>query len=231
MEGTSHQSFPLDRHLSMMRIVLHSRESLPITRRRADRRHGEGLTIVELLVAVFLLAIGLIASFALFTATVQQMRRTTQRNEAQAAVERDISLIQQGNDRYSCQSIPCDVAGADLNEDQYAPNPETDLATFNAFRDLCTDEGLLDDLFAWIAAQDNPPDANGDPMRQPPARITADNEPYPYVVGDSVSASNRYQVRWIANDSAGNQIVNRTIVLTPTVASWCPGPPASPPAT
>lgn len=214
MDCSGNQPLPLDRQLIVKHMFVRTGVRLKPAgesiRARDPLQKVEGFTLIELLVGVILLAIGFTASFALFIATVEQMRGAQQRNETQALVEADIALVQQSNDRYTCSTVPCTIAASDRNEDQYVPPPAT--ADFESFRSLCENNTLIDDLITSINGLPNP---GG--WRQTATAVTGASDPYA-----NGQPNHRYQVRWIANDAAGNQILNRTLVLSPTVAGWCP---------
>jgi type II secretory pathway pseudopilin PulG len=173
---------------------------------------------VELLAGMVILVVAVTGSLTLFISTVRQSREAAIRNQLQAAVDEDLALVQQLNDRYRCGNLAsstdnCAVLNAEPNELQYAPAPPATASFpgsgYERFRTLCRDGTLTASLITAI---------NGLPQPAGITRVAVAEDPVTGT-GSNVLQAHRYRVTWT---QTGPSTELRQLYLTPSVARWCP---------
>lgn len=190
-------------------------------RSRSSGGTSAGFSLVEVLVAAVLLAVGATVALALFTAANQLFRRGQTTDRDQIAISTDLAEIQRRNRRLVCPSGSCDLftsTTADPTENDYTPvHPGVypPGATFDSrmalFKARCTQpagaaSGLISD-FKTKALDTLPAMTNGI------SRSLDITSP----ATETPSTPHAYVVTYTKNGQ-----VLRRLRLVPTVAGWCP---------
>lgn len=184
------------------------------------RGRARGFSMTEVLIGSVLLLISGAAMASVFRSSLAALRFSGEEDAISAAISADLAAIEKVNTYYACPTGSCAVgnlSGPPPNKFQYAPS-STSVTAATAFRALCSNESaqLVDALVAYL---------------QPTTTIPV---PYPGSGGSlSISRSvrrdpananananldrNRYIVEWVPSRGP-----TRQILLTPTVAAWCP---------
>ncbi|MEB3275883.1 MAG: type II secretion system protein [Cyanobacteriota bacterium] len=182
-----------------------------------------GFSLVEVLVAAMLLAIGAAIALGLFTAANQLFRRGQTTDRDQIAISSDLAEIQRRNRRLVCTSGSCDLftnTAADPKENQYTPvhpglfsGPSFDTFTNQQtiFQARCTQpagaaSGLISD-FKTKALDTLPAMTNGISRSVDITSPATETPP----------TRHAYVVTYTKNGQ-----VLRRLRLVPTVAGWCP---------
>lgn len=171
---------------------------------------NSGFSLMELVVAVVLIAISSIGGTYLFNQATRQAKAISQTLEQQFAISNELAVIRDHNDRYTCATIPCSVqtGGNPPNQNQYVPANPDDPANTPTFHELCT-LGLADNLISHINS--TPKLTGSEITRLASADLSSTGSP-------SSTTPHRYLVRWSSTDGR----VLRQVQLIPTVAAWCP---------
>jgi prepilin-type N-terminal cleavage/methylation domain-containing protein len=171
---------------------------------------NSGFSLMELVVAVVLIAISSIGGTYLFNQATRQAKAISQTLEQQFAISNELAVIRDHNDRYTCATIPCSVQtdGNPPNQNQYVPANPDDPANTPTFHELCA-VGLVDNLISHINS--TPKLTGSEITRLASADLSSTGSP-------SSTTPHRYLVRWSSTDGR----VLRQVQLIPTVAAWCP---------
>ena len=171
---------------------------------------NSGFSLMELVVAVVLIAISSIGGTYLFNQATRQAKAISHTLKQQFAISNELAVIRDHNDRYSCATIPCSVqtGGNPPNQNQYVPANPDDPAHTPTFRQLCA-LGLADNLISHINS--TPKLTGSEITRLASADLSSTGSP-------SSTTPHRYLVRWSSTDGR----VLRQVQLIPTVAAWCP---------
>jgi prepilin-type N-terminal cleavage/methylation domain-containing protein len=182
---------------------------------------SSGFSLVEVLVAAVLLAVGATVALALFTAANQLFRRGQATDSDQIAISSDLAEIQRRNRRLVCISGSCDLftsATADPSENDYTPaHPgvyppgEVFDDQMALFRARCTQpegaaSGLIND-FKTKALDTLPAMTNGITRSVDITAPAAETPPTPHA--------------YVVTYSKNGQVLRR-MRLVPTAAGWCP---------
>jgi prepilin-type N-terminal cleavage/methylation domain-containing protein len=171
---------------------------------------NSGFSLMELVVAVVLIAISSIGGTYLFNQATRQAKAISQTLEQQFAISNELAVIRDHNDRYTCATIPCSVqtGGNPPNQNQYVPANPDDPAHTPTFRQLCA-VGLADNLISDINS--TPKLTSSEITRLASTDLSSTGSP-------SSTPPQRYLVRWSSTDGR----VLLQVQLMPTVAAWCP---------
>ena len=171
---------------------------------------NSGFSLMELVVAVVLIAISSIGGTYLFNQATRQAKAISQTLKQQFAISNELAVIRDHNDRYTCATIPCSVqtGGNPPNQNQYVPANPDDPAHTPTFRQLCA-VGLADNLISDINS--TPKLTGSEITRLASTDLSSTGSP-------SSTPPQRYLVRWSRTDGR----VLRQVQLMPTVAAWCP---------
>jgi hypothetical protein len=193
-------------------------------------RHDSGFSIVEAIVSALLLVLSTAAIISIFDYSLLSLRRSGDRDTIAAAISADIATIERMNDRYSC-----DIASGTCSEDENKPaNPtKFDYAPgltdsgWPRFKELCNSPttqaspGLATALIDKINQTSSiTTTSNGRAIAiLRTARPHPDNNKADTLEGGMqvVYPRHLYIVEWIPEQGP-----KRELVLTPTVANWCP---------
>lgn len=190
-------------------------------RSRSSGAASAGFSLVEVLVAAVLLAVGATVALALFTAANQLFRRGQTTDRDQIAISSDLAEIQRRNRRLVCSNGSCVLFSSttsDPTENDYTPahpgvyppGPTFD-GQMALFRDRCTQpanaaSGLINDF--KTAALDTLPAMTNSISRSVDITSPATETP---------PTPHAYVVTYTKNGQ-----VLRRLRLVPTVAGWCP---------
>lgn len=170
-----------------------------------------GFSIVEAIVASFILLTAIAISLSLFTFSSKNSGQIERSQNEKNAIEADAANIQRINDQFSCSSATssstCGVntRSADYpGEDQYIPNSYTEASEVQSWLKEACLNGLGDELANYI-------NANQD------ASLIALGIIRSASVASSDSSPHLYEVHWM---KSGTTL--KRITLYPTVAAWCP---------
>jgi len=180
-----------------------------------------GFSITEGVVSVFILTTIVAIGASLFTVSIKNSNNIQLRQDQQDAIERDLASVYAYNDSYSCPTTSsCGTSITNPDEDDYVPE-------------------YSDSLRSWFQAKCG---LAGDGSLSPNANLIFSNEVANGVealddtdlnsLGISRSANQR--LNGMPSDGSINSIFSyevsysvgglavRTVVLTPTIAAWCP---------
>ena len=193
-----------------------------------------GFSITEGIVSVFILTTIVAIGASLFTVSIKNSNNIQLRRDQQDAIERDLASVYAYNDNYSCQTIDSDGCGITTTN----PNPGEDdyVPEFLTIDDASTIEDEASDSLNWFREKCGLA-SNGslspDPVKifsygvvtgvndlpSPDLGITRSaNQMLNSMPSDgSINSIFSYQVSYSYN----GQVIRR-VVLTPTIAAWCP---------
>lgn len=173
--------------------------------------HDAGFNLVELVVAAALMMATTIAIIGVFNTSIFSLRDSNSRDAMAAAISTDLSEIERLNDNYACPSGDCSVQS--LAPTKYGYSPSTSDPGWANFEALCrnTSENLTQNLVDAINQIPSPTAiAQGNNIViQRTARLHPNNG----------SDRHLYIVEWTPPSQQGPP---RQIVLSPSVAAWCP---------
>ncbi len=202
-------------------MTVPSRRPSSIQAAAAPACSSAGFTLVELLVGAVLLTIGLSMAASLATISNRSMIRSAQLGNQESLIDSDIAAIRNLAEIYTwcpgsgtTSAAAVSAAGASCasttprTEAYYFPNnpvpPNTFAARVIAFENACDPNNntpTIDELNIALVAAINA-------RAQPPGISRT-------VANDDIAA-HRLRITYAGTN------VNRVVVLTPTVAAWCP---------
>lgn len=171
----------------------------------------KGFTLVEVLVAVLIVAIGVTGLATLTNITSSSQVALKSANSRGDAIAADIAELQRINNRYTCAGLTaasggnCLISTTDPSQDDYYPESANGRTNFDA---RCNYEGTTDlvtPLAALIPANSEASDALSD------AGVTRSI--------DTANQGNAH--RYTVTYTAGGSTL-ATLTLVPTTAAWCP---------
>lgn len=188
-----------------------------------------GFSLVEVVISALLLLVSTVAVMSVFDYSILSLRRSSDRDAIAAAISADVAAIERMNDRYSCS-----IATGACSDDESIPMPTKytyapgrTAAGWLPFKQLCdtpttqAGNGLATALIAKINQTSAiTTSSNGRDLVIPrSAKPHPDNNKAdPLPDGTTiVYPRHLYIVEW-----APAQGPRRELVLTPTVANWCP---------
>lgn len=184
-----------------------------------DRRRiasgASGFTLVEILIGVGLLLLAASGSAMLITAANSMLGTSTSQNDAQAAIDSDISRARKLAEDYTCCPGSCTTdatlisaarssgkcAGNVNDSTYYFPQQAADVDTFSS---ACANGSITGNLIAAIQGQ---------------GAISGISRT---VAVDDSSDPTSHRIRISYSGSGGASGISRVIKLVPTVAAWCP---------
>jgi type II secretory pathway pseudopilin PulG len=178
----------------------------------------EGLTIVELLVAMIIMSLAILGATSIVNIGLKGLKSSETNYDVQNLIDRNMSEIESISDRYVCTSTVCSVMSATPNKDAYVD--PTNSASWSSFEARCK--------------QDDFPDTNGsEDLISPLADYIDTNVPEPtgvyreiQVHGGGTSGSTgigrikHMTVQYRNQNSSGLVLRNSTII--PTIVAYCP---------
>ena len=168
-------------------------------------------TLVEVLMAMIVIAVGTVGALSLFSSTIKTTYSERKEQEIEAAIANDIAGIDQINRRLVCTSGSCSVFTSDPGENDYYPNP-TSSAAVSYFNGLCTNQTLAAQAVSFV-------DALARPTEFTRLSITRNSAAVESYTSTPLKTGHRYVVTWV---KSGQTEPLRQIIRTPTVAHWCP---------
>ena len=178
---------------------------------------ARGFSLIEMIQAAAILLMVAGAAATVVIRTGSMTRATQQRYAMEAAVDGDVAVIQQLNDRYACANAAgtCTVATGQVDRNGYFPPRSGVDANRNnlddgteAFELKClSPTTLVSPLVAVINAL---PDLNGLSRSAAVDAVPSSGTALAY---------HRYTVTYTATASGE---VMRQLTLTPTTVAWCP---------
>jgi hypothetical protein len=208
------------------------KRSPPIGHSASSLRSGSpGFSLVELLVGSALLVLTGFAMASILQVTFRFLNQSGEGDAMTAAVNADQAQIEKLNTYYACPSGSCSLPSPlpvnPPTKFQYAPSPtlingnQVDLSAIQQFASLCRPANaaaaqLVDNLITAIQALPIPVNPPSTPL------FSREVEAVPTNFAEQ---THLYRVRWYyrePGDPAGELPPKRQILLTPTVAAWCP---------
>jgi prepilin-type N-terminal cleavage/methylation domain-containing protein len=183
----------------------------------APAQQTRGFSLIEMIqaAAILLMVAGAAATVVIRTGSIT--RATQERYALEAAVDADVAVIQQLNDRYTCANVTatCAVASGQVDRNGFFPlrtGVDADRNNLDdgtqAFELKCLSPStLVNPLVAVINALPNP---NG--LTRSAAVDTVPSS-------GTALAYHRYTVTYTATASGE---MMRQLTLTPTTVAWCP---------
>mgnify|MGYP006282409917 FL=1 len=168
-------------------------------------------TLIEVLIAMVVIAVGTVGAISLFSSTIRQTYAERKEQEIEAAIARDILEIDRINRRLVCTAGSCSVLTSDPSENAYYPDP-TSSSGVSFFNSLCTNQTLAAQAVGFVDSQARPTEFSTLGITRNPAAVES------YTSSPS-KTGHRYIVTWI---KSGQATPIRQITRTPTVAHWCP---------
>ncbi|MFM7086071.1 MAG: type II secretion system protein J [Cyanobium sp.] len=190
-----------------------------------------GFTLLEVVVGVALLA-GVAAGSAVLISVANRMLGTsTTHNNAQAAIDSDISRARKLAEDYTCCPGSCTTNATTIaaarTTGRCAPNAQVNDSTYyfpqletttypdvTGFTNACANGTLVGSATSGLIKEisDQGSSALGD------AGITRT-----VAVDDSTDpTAHRIRITYTGSSSGGTTGINRVVKLVPTVAAWCP---------
>jgi len=178
-------------------------------------KYYSGFSLVEVIVAVFLLALGISATFGLFGFVIKLIGKTESLAKANAAIDSDIAIIKQKSEEYTSCISPrgsfsgtCDQALG--NTYYYFPNPSlhSDGSLFyDACRTTTQASHLTQNFITGLNGISETSLQAAGVDRLPVERVNP-----------TVPTDHSVKISY----TGINVAVNRTIKISPVVSSWCP---------
>lgn len=186
----------------------------PALSRRRSRLVG-GFTLIEILVGVALLLLVASGSAMLISVANQMLGTSTSQNNAQAAIDSDISRVRRLSEDYTCCPGSCTAdpatiaaartggkcAGNSNDSTYYFPQQVADVTSFAA---ACNAGTVSTNLITAIQAL---------------ASLSGITRT---VATDDSSDPTTHRIRITYSGTGGNAGINRVVKLVPTAAAWCP---------
>lgn len=174
-----------------------------------------GFTLVEILIGVVMLALVASGSAMLITVANRMLGTSTSQNNAQAAIDSDISRVRKLAEDYTCCPGSCTSNAATIttargsgrclgnanDSTYYFPQLAADIP---AFTTACEAGTLTANLILAIQSIASLPDVTRT------------------VMVDDNSDLSSHRIRLIYSGTAANTGIARVVKLVPTVAAWCP---------
>ncbi len=187
----------------------------PPARPAACAQQARGFSLIEMVQAAAILLMVAGAAATVVIRTGSMTRATQVRYALEAAVDADVAVVQQLNDRYTCASGTCAVASSQPDRSGYFPSRTGVDADSNnlddgtqAFELKClSPTELVNPLVSAINALPQPSGLNR----------TAEADTVPS--SGTALAYHRYTVTYTATE--GGEVM-RQLTLTPTTVAWCP---------
>jgi type II secretory pathway pseudopilin PulG len=176
-------------------------------------QQAAGFSLVETMLATFILAVVTSGTLALYTSYTKSLQINRRENQIQAAIASDVATVLRTNRRITCSSGSCTINGADPGENAYSPDPLNSSAT-TYFTTLCSSQTLVNQVISLIDQQSRPAAFTD-------LGITRDAATAEQYTTTPTRSGHRYVVTW-SRSISGQTVPLRQITLTPTVANWCP---------
>ena len=182
-----------------------------------------GFSITEGVVSVFILTTIVAIGASLFTVSIKNTDNIQLRRDQQDAIERDLARVYAYNDNYSCPTTSsCGTSITNPDEDQYVP--EFSDSTLSWFQEKC---GIASD-----GSESLSPTADKIFSNDVVTGVNALDQTDLGLLGISRSAIQK--LNGMPSNGSDNSIFSyqvsysvgglaiRSVVLTPTIAAWCP---------
>lgn len=191
----------------------------PLAGSRATQARGAGFTMVEILIGVVLLVLVASGSALLISAANSMLGTSTSQNDAQAAIDSDISRARKLAEDYTCCPGSCTADAATISTARsngqclgnandstyYFPQKDTvQNPDVTSFSNACANGTVTTNLISAIQALGT---LSG---------ITRT------VAVDDASDPTSHCLRITYSGSGGAAGITRVVKLVPTVAAWCP---------
>lgn len=176
-----------------------------------------GFSIVEIAVSAALLIITAIGVSSIFNRVTFSLQRSSANDAVASAISADLASIERLNNNYICKAGTCGVTTAPPTKFDYAPD-SSNQAAIASFKDLCQSGNISANLITLINQDPSVAIANSTAA----ISINRAAKPHPDNLNDSDYPRHLYIVEWKWKFPNSEKEFKRMIILSPTVANWCP---------
>lgn len=176
-----------------------------------------GFSIVEIAISAALLIITAIGVSSIFNRVTFSLRRSSAYDAVASAISADLASIERLNNNYTCKAGTCGVTTAPPTKFDYAPDSSNQTA-MASFKDLCQSGNISAKLITLIDQIPSLTTANSTAA----ISINRTVKPHPDNLNDTDYPRHLYIVEWKWKLPDSEKEFKRMIVLSPTVANWCP---------